>query len=197
MIYFYYCVAPDNLNDRPECGTYGCRGIGHVKGPKFATHNSASGCPYSPQNLNKSGQMPDRLNLSKNHDFHETYDYEEEIQEKIKLEKADRIKIEKPEKSDKLLFSDDGILMIDKEIKQEDGDSSDKNDKSENRSENSDKYVEYSNNNINITNNYEIMITYLYHFVSDPTNLRICIAMDKRMTMKFRGNGRKGVLLKL
>lgn len=141
MIYFHYCVAPDNLTDRPECGTYGCRGIGHVKGPKFATHNSASGCPYSPQNLNKSGQMPDRLNLLKNHDFHEAYDYEEEIQEKLKLEKTDRIKIEK---SDKLLFSDDRIIMIEKEIKQEDGDSSDKNDKSENRSENSDKCVEYS-----------------------------------------------------
>ncbi|XP_011698405.1 PREDICTED: lethal(3)malignant brain tumor-like protein 3 isoform X3 [Wasmannia auropunctata] len=126
----------DNLNDRPECGTYGCRGIGHIKGPKFATHNSASGCPYSPQNLNKTGQMPDRLNLTKSHDFHESYDYEEELQEKIKLEKTDRIKIEKSEKSDKLAFSDDGILMIEKEIKQEDGDSSDKNDKSENRSDN-------------------------------------------------------------
>lgn len=87
--------------------------------------------------------MPDRLNLARNHDFHEAYDYEMEIQEKIKLEKADRIKTEKPEKSDKL-FSDDGILMIEKDIKQEDGDSSDRNDKSENRSENSDKYVEYN-----------------------------------------------------
>lgn len=144
MISFYYCTVPDNnLNDRPECGTYGCRGIGHVKGPKFATHNSASGCPYSPQNLNKSGQMPDRLNLAKGQDFHEAYDYEEDLQEKIKLEKTDRIKIEKPEKSEKLLFSDEGILMIEKEMK-EDGDSSDKNDKCENRSENSDKYVEYS-----------------------------------------------------
>ncbi|XP_024880512.1 lethal(3)malignant brain tumor-like protein 3 isoform X2 [Temnothorax curvispinosus] len=138
-------LTPDNLNDRPECGTYGCRGIGHVRGPKFLTHNSASGCPYSPQNLNKSGQMPDRLNLSKNHDSHEAYDYEGEIQEKIKLEKTDRIKIEKPEKSDKLLFSDDGMLMIEKEIKQEDGDSSDKNDKSENRSENSDKSNKFKN----------------------------------------------------
>lgn len=82
--------------------------------------------------------MPDRLNLAKSHDFHEAYDYEEEIQEKLKLEKTDRIKIEKSEKSEKLLFSD--ILMLEKEIKQEDGDSSDKNDKSENRSENSDKY---------------------------------------------------------
>lgn len=85
--------------------------------------------------------MPDRLNLAKSHDLHEAYDYEEEIQEKLKLEKTDRIKIEKSEKSDKLLFSD--ILMLEKEIKQEDGDSSDKNDKSENRSENSDKYVKY------------------------------------------------------
>ncbi|KAL6266334.1 hypothetical protein P5V15_003189 [Pogonomyrmex californicus] len=131
-------LTPDNLNDRPECGTYGCRGIGHVKGPKFATHNSASGCPYSPQNLNKTGQMPDRLNLAKNQDLNEAYDFEEEMQEKLKLEKSDRIKIEKSEKPDKSLFSDD-MLMIDKEIKQEDGDLSDKNDKSENRSENSDK----------------------------------------------------------
>jgi len=86
--------------------------------------------------------MPDRLNLAKGHEFHEAYNYEEEMQEKLKLEKTDRIKIEKPEKSDKLLFPDDGMLMVEKEIKQEDGDSSDKNDKSENRSENSDKYVE-------------------------------------------------------
>ncbi|KAL0105487.1 hypothetical protein PUN28_016865 [Cardiocondyla obscurior] len=135
-------LTPENLNDRPECGTYGCRGIGHVRGPKFATHNSASGCPYSLQNLNKSGQMPDRL---KNCDFHEAYDYEEDIHEKIKLEKTDRIKIEKPEKSDKLLFSDDGILMIDKECKQEDGYLSDKNDKFENRSENSDKSNKFKN----------------------------------------------------
>ncbi|XP_028049018.1 LOW QUALITY PROTEIN: lethal(3)malignant brain tumor-like protein 1 [Monomorium pharaonis] len=136
-------LTPDNLNDRPECGTYGCRGIGHVKGPKFATHNSASGCPYSPQNLNKMGQMPDRLNLSKG-DSQEAYDYEEDLQEKIKLEKSDRIKIEKTEKSDKFLFLDEGLLMIEKEMK-EDGDSSDKNDKCENRSDNSDKYNKFKN----------------------------------------------------
>ncbi|KMQ94309.1 lethal malignant brain tumor-like 3 protein [Lasius niger] len=128
-------LTPDNLNDRPECGTYGCRGIGHVKGPKFATHNSASGCPYSLQNLNKSVQMPDRLSSSR----HEPYDFEEEIQEKPKLEKTDKIKMEKCEKSDKLLFSDERLLIIEKEIKQEDGDFSDKNDKFENRSENSEK----------------------------------------------------------
>lgn len=128
-------LTPDNLNDRPECGTYGCRGIGHVKGPKFATHNSASGCPYSPQNLHKSGQMPDRLVLTR----HEVCDFEEEIQERIKLEKTEKVKMEKLEKSEKLSFSDERMLIIEKDIKQEDADLSDKNDKSENRSENSDK----------------------------------------------------------
>lgn len=81
--------------------------------------------------------MSDRLNFAK----HEACDFEEEAQEKSRLEKTDKIKIEKLEKPDKLLFSDERILMIEKEIKQEDGDSSDKNDKSENRSENSEKYV--------------------------------------------------------
>jgi len=82
--------------------------------------------------------MPDRLILTR----HETSDFEEEVQEKVKLEKTDKIKMEKPEKSEKLsLFSDERILIIEKEIKQEDGDLSDKNDKSENRSENSEKYV--------------------------------------------------------
>jgi hypothetical protein len=87
--------------------------------------------------------MPDRLILTR----HETSDFEEEVvvQEKLKLEKTDKIKMEKSEKSEKLpLFSDERILIIEKEIKQEDGDLSDKNDKSENRSENSEKYVERS-----------------------------------------------------
>ncbi|KYQ58720.1 Lethal(3)malignant brain tumor-like protein 3 [Trachymyrmex zeteki] len=113
----------DQLIDRPECGTYGCRGIGHIKGPKFATHNSASGCPYSPQNLNKSVQLPDRYSLAKNNDSYEVDDCEkEETQDSSKPEKTDK-KIEKSQKSD-------GILMIEKE-KQKDGDSSDKNDKND------------------------------------------------------------------
>lgn len=137
MNILYYYIAPDNLNDRPECGMYGCRGIGHIKGPKYATHNSASGCPYSPQNLHKLKQMSDRLNFLK----HESCEFEEDMQEpKSKLEKTDKIK-EKSEKMDKLLYSDEGLLMIEKEIKLEDGELSDKNDKSENRSENSERYV--------------------------------------------------------
>ncbi|XP_043506914.1 lethal(3)malignant brain tumor-like protein 3 isoform X3 [Frieseomelitta varia] len=117
-------LTPDNLNDRPECGTYGCKGIGHVKGPKYATHNSASGCPYSPQNLHKVRQLSDRLNLK-----HETCDFEEDMQDRPKLEKADKIKMEKSEKP---LFSDERLMKTEKDIKQEDGDFSDKNDKSEN-----------------------------------------------------------------
>ncbi|XP_012282792.1 lethal(3)malignant brain tumor-like protein 3 isoform X2 [Orussus abietinus] len=88
-------LTPDNLNDRPECGTYGCRGIGHVKGPKFATHNSASGCPYSPQNLPKVRPMTDRLNLK-----HEACEFEEDLlerprAERAKIEKLDRYQEEK------------------------------------------------------------------------------------------------------
>ncbi|KAK2587825.1 hypothetical protein KPH14_003926 [Odynerus spinipes] len=126
-------LTPDNLNDRPECGTYGCRGIGHVKGPKFATHNSASGCPYSPQNLHKVRQMSDRLNLK-----HETCDFDDDSQEKSKLEKTEKVKMEKSEKPEKiekpekLSFTEERLLKTEKDIKQEDGELSDKNDKSEN-----------------------------------------------------------------
>ncbi|XP_031835752.1 lethal (3) malignant brain tumor isoform X2 [Nomia melanderi] len=119
-------LTPDNLNDRPECGTYGCRGIGHVKGPKYATHNSASGCPYSPQNLHKVRQLSDRLNLK-----HEACDFEDDVLDKPKIEKTDKIKMEKSEKPEKLLFAEDR-LKTEKDIKQEDGELSDKNDKSEN-----------------------------------------------------------------
>ncbi|XP_076647897.1 lethal (3) malignant brain tumor isoform X2 [Halictus rubicundus] len=120
-------LTPDNLNDRPECGTYGCRGIGHVKGPKYATHNSASGCPYSPQNLHKVRQLSDRLNLK-----HEACEFEDDVLDKPKTEKTDKIKMEKSEKPEKLLFADERLPKTEKDIKQEDGELSDKNDKSEN-----------------------------------------------------------------
>ncbi|GFT02680.1 lethal(3)malignant brain tumor-like protein 3 [Nephila pilipes] len=35
------------------CPTPGCLGQGHIKGPKFTSHHSAFGCPYSQPNLNK------------------------------------------------------------------------------------------------------------------------------------------------
>ncbi|XP_017878427.1 lethal(3)malignant brain tumor-like protein 3 isoform X2 [Ceratina calcarata] len=120
-------LTPDNLNDRPECGTYGCKGIGHVKGPKYATHNSASGCPYSPQNLHKVRQLTDRLNLK-----HEICEFDDDLQDRPKLEKTDRIKMEKTDKLDKPLLLEERLLKTEKEIKQEDGEFSDKNEKSEN-----------------------------------------------------------------
>ncbi|XP_064082090.1 lethal(3)malignant brain tumor-like protein 3 isoform X1 [Macrobrachium nipponense] len=49
-----------------SCGTPGCKGIGHVKGPIYTTHHTAFGCPYSLQNLNKDPDsvIPDRLHIS-------------------------------------------------------------------------------------------------------------------------------------
>ncbi|XP_058797156.1 lethal(3)malignant brain tumor-like protein 3 [Phymastichus coffea] len=115
-------LTQDNLSERPECGTFGCRGIGHVKGPKFATHNSASGCPYSPQNINKIKTITDRLNLK-----HEVNDFDEEVTvEKPKLEKLEKNKTDRFEK--RLLSFEEKPIKTET-IKQEDGDSSDKNEK--------------------------------------------------------------------
>ncbi|XP_063975981.1 lethal(3)malignant brain tumor-like protein 3 isoform X2 [Diachasmimorpha longicaudata] len=66
-------LTPEIVTDKTECGTPGCRGIGHIKGPKFATHNSPSGCPYSHQNLHKIRLTTDRLNVK-----HEICDYDED-----------------------------------------------------------------------------------------------------------------------
>ena len=115
---FFYYLAQDNLNDRAECGTYGCRGIGHVKGPKFATHNSASGCPYSPQNLNKIKTITDRLSIK-----HETNDYDEDfVLERTKYDKSEKTKGERSEK--RLSSFEDKSIKVEN-IKQEDDYSSD------------------------------------------------------------------------
>lgn len=114
MIVSKYCVltAPENLNDRPECGTHGCRGIGHVKGPKYATHNSASGCPYSPQNLNRHKPIPDRLNVKQ-----DSCDFEEDLHERPRGDRFERIKMERSEKSEKYSSQEekpDRIVKIEK-----------------------------------------------------------------------------------
>ncbi|XP_033219397.1 lethal(3)malignant brain tumor-like protein 3 isoform X3 [Belonocnema kinseyi] len=127
-------LMPDNLSDRAECGTHGCRGIGHIKGPKFATHNAASGCPYSQQNLQKIRIMSDRLNGK-----HDICEYEDDFLEKPKVEKTDKIKTERSDKDEKFIFDANKAFKFDKDaIKQEDVDS-DKNEKSE-TSERSSKY---------------------------------------------------------
>ncbi|XP_011496871.1 PREDICTED: lethal(3)malignant brain tumor-like protein 3 isoform X2 [Ceratosolen solmsi marchali] len=126
-------ITQDNLNDRAECGTFGCRGIGHVKGPKFATHNSASGCPYSTQNLNKIKTITDRLSLK-----HEVNDFDEDFAvDKPKYEKSEKIKMERSEK--RISSFEDKSIKIEN-IKQEDGDSSDKNERLDNSERLSNKW---------------------------------------------------------
>ncbi|KAL4236917.1 SAM domain binding [Mactra antiquata] len=44
------------------CPTPGCKGIGHIKGPKYSGHHSTFGCPYSDINMNKGSVLGDRLN---------------------------------------------------------------------------------------------------------------------------------------
>lgn len=97
-----------------------------MKGPKYATHNSASGCPYSPQNLHKVRQVSDRLNLK-----HDVLDFDDDVLDRPKIEKTDKVKMEKSERPEKPLFIEDRIMKTEKDIKQEDGEFSDKNDKSE------------------------------------------------------------------
>ncbi|NXD14967.1 LMBL3 protein, partial [Nothocercus nigrocapillus] len=43
------------------CPTPGCQGIGHVKGPRYGTHYTLVGCPYSDVNFNRENFLLDRL----------------------------------------------------------------------------------------------------------------------------------------
>ncbi|KAM4797300.1 lethal(3)malignant brain tumor-like protein 4 isoform 2-T2 [Rhinophrynus dorsalis] len=43
------------------CPIAGCTGIGHVRGPRYGTHYTAVGCPYSEVNLNRDNFLQDRL----------------------------------------------------------------------------------------------------------------------------------------
>ncbi|XP_065506665.1 lethal(3)malignant brain tumor-like protein 3 isoform X3 [Caloenas nicobarica] len=43
------------------CPTPGCHGIGHVRGPRYGTHYTLVGCPYSDVNLNRENLLQDRL----------------------------------------------------------------------------------------------------------------------------------------
>ncbi|XP_072307383.1 lethal(3)malignant brain tumor-like protein 4 [Eucyclogobius newberryi] len=44
-----------------SCPTLGCRGVGHIRGPKYSNHHSLFGCPYSETNLRKDLLLPNRL----------------------------------------------------------------------------------------------------------------------------------------
>lgn len=60
-------ITPSDLvvNTGPGvCPTPGCKGIGHIKGPKYSGHHSTFGCPYSDINMNKESVLGDRLNAA-------------------------------------------------------------------------------------------------------------------------------------
>lgn len=51
----------DSSPSQSVCPTFGCRGVGHIRGPKYSHHHSLFGCPYSETNLRKDLVLPDRL----------------------------------------------------------------------------------------------------------------------------------------
>jgi hypothetical protein len=62
MIFFN--SAPEEIAfylPRVGCGIPGCRGIGHAKGARFATHSSVASCPYSSQNMDNDDILPERV----------------------------------------------------------------------------------------------------------------------------------------
>ncbi|XP_025837598.1 lethal(3)malignant brain tumor-like protein 3 isoform X3 [Agrilus planipennis] len=54
-------LTPDDVYDFLECPTVGCRGVGHIRGPKYPTHSSQNDCPYAEENIDKENILPDRL----------------------------------------------------------------------------------------------------------------------------------------
>lgn len=60
-VMFTFLPAPDDVYDFLECVTVGCRGQGHIKGPKFSTHHNQKYCPYAEENIDQEKILPDRL----------------------------------------------------------------------------------------------------------------------------------------
>lgn len=59
-------VDIESTTGQGGCPTPGCLGLGHIKGPKYTSHHSAFGCPYSQMNINKlENTLQDRVVLSK------------------------------------------------------------------------------------------------------------------------------------
>ncbi|CAG5109207.1 Similar to L3MBTL3: Lethal(3)malignant brain tumor-like protein 3 (Homo sapiens) [Cotesia congregata] len=136
-------LTPELLNERTECGTPGCRGVGHVKGPKFATHNSASGCPYSPQNLHKIRMVSDRLNVK-----HEICDYDEDSSSPTsydfipKTEKSEKVRTSADRSGKHSPINNYKSLKLEKDIKPEDYES-------DHRQETSERSKKFSKHNYN------------------------------------------------
>ncbi|XP_023229945.1 lethal(3)malignant brain tumor-like protein 3 isoform X1 [Centruroides sculpturatus] len=58
-------ISEMTITNSSGCPTTGCQGIGHIKGPKYTSHHSSFGCPYSQLNMNKETALQDRLGPSK------------------------------------------------------------------------------------------------------------------------------------
>ncbi|KAM9632885.1 LOW QUALITY PROTEIN: lethal(3)malignant brain tumor-like protein 4 [Trichechus inunguis] len=73
-------LLPEGPNDvkilpgQAVCPTPGCRGIGHIRGPRYSRHHSAFGRPYSDMNLKKEATLRDGLR--------------EQTQENVKLDSS-------------------------------------------------------------------------------------------------------------
>lgn len=64
IIKLNFITAPEDVYDNfDDCPTVGCRGIGHILGALYETHNNAKDCPYSDENLADPPNLPDRLTL--------------------------------------------------------------------------------------------------------------------------------------
>ncbi|CAH1155941.1 unnamed protein product [Phaedon cochleariae] len=54
-------LTPEDVYDFLECPTVGCRGQGHIQGPKFSSHSTLKYCPYAEENIDLEKILPDRL----------------------------------------------------------------------------------------------------------------------------------------
>ena len=52
---------PPDGSWKGPCTIFGCLGLGHIRGPKFLTHNSEKNCPYAPHNYKKDWVLADRV----------------------------------------------------------------------------------------------------------------------------------------
>lgn len=61
-------------DDMNSCPTAGCRGIGHIRGPKYLSHYTTVSCPYTDSRLDY--ELPDRLGNPSNRNIIETVNEE-------------------------------------------------------------------------------------------------------------------------
>lgn len=70
------------MYDFLECPTIGCRGQGHIRGPKYPTHSNPKHCPYAEDNIDAEKILPDRL-LSPDRQLNEVVPVSREPKDKL------------------------------------------------------------------------------------------------------------------